>query len=61
MGDCYFSTAAFAAFHIYRRGRTMNGVLALPTVIMFKNGKEVNKFVGFRPQEEVDAIIKETK
>ena len=39
----------------------MNGVLALPTVIMFKNGKEVNKFVGFKPQEEVEAIIKERK
>ena len=38
-----------------------NGVLALPTVILFKDGKEISKFVGFRPQEEIEQIIKQYK
>lgn len=35
-----------------------NGVLALPTVMFFRNGEMVNKFVGFRPEEEIQEIIK---
>ena len=35
-----------------------NGVLALPTVIIFKNGVEIDKFVGFKPKEDIDNIIK---
>ncbi len=35
-----------------------NGVLALPTVMFFRNGEMVEKFVGFRPQESIDEIIK---
>ena len=38
-----------------------NGVLALPTVILFKNGKEVDKFVGFKPKEEIEEIINKNK
>ncbi len=38
-----------------------NGVLALPTVILFKNGKEIDKFVGFKPKEEIEEIINKNK
>lgn len=36
-------------------------VMSIPTVIFFKEGKEVNKFVGFREKEEIEQIIKEIK
>ena len=39
----------------------LNGVLALPTVMLFRNGEMVEKFVGFRPYEAIDEIIKQYK
>ena len=38
-----------------------NGVLALPTVMLFKDGKEIAKFVGFRPYDEIETFIKQYK
>ena len=35
-----------------------NGVLALPTVMFFRNGEMLEKFVGFRPQEAIEELIK---
>ncbi len=32
-------------------------VSAIPTVIMFENGAEVDKFVGFRPIEAVEEFL----
>lgn len=29
------------------------GVMSIPTLIMFKDGKEVDKAVGFKPKEEL--------
>ncbi len=33
------------------------GVMAIPTVIFFKDGKEVNRIVGVRPKEEIVSIL----
>lgn len=38
-----------------------NGVLALPTVMLFKNGEEISKFVGFKTNEEVKTFIQQYK
>lgn len=35
-----------------------NGVSMVPTVIFYKNGKEIDRFVGFRPKEELEDMIK---
>ena len=35
------------------------GVMSIPTVIIYKNKKEVNKFIGFRSKEEINDILKE--
>ena len=36
-------------------------VMSIPTVIFFKDGKEKDKFIGFREKEEIEQIIKEIK
>ncbi len=33
------------------------GVMAIPTVIFFKDGKEVERVVGVKPKEELSSII----
>lgn len=33
------------------------GVMSIPTLIVFKDGKPVRKSVGVRPKEEVEALI----
>lgn len=33
------------------------GVMSIPTLILFKNGKEVARITGFRPKEELDKWI----
>ena len=37
---------------------TKYGVRSIPTMVVFKNGKEVNRLVGFLPKEEILAKIK---
>ncbi len=34
------------------------GVMSIPTVIIYKDGKEVSKFIGFKSKEEINEIIK---
>ena len=34
------------------------GVRSIPTMVIFKNGKEVNRLVGFLPKEEILSKIK---
>ncbi len=38
-----------------------NGVMGVPTIIAFKDGKEVSRFSGFKPKEELLAFINENK
>ena len=35
----------------------VNGVMSIPTVVLFKDGKEVERLVGVRTIEEYKAII----
>lgn len=35
------------------------GVMSIPTVFIYKDGKNVAKFIGFRSKEEIENIIKE--
>jgi len=37
------------------------GVMSIPTMIFFKDGKEIHKIVGFRDKEELLDVIKEMK
>ncbi len=37
------------------------GVMSIPTVCVFKDGKFINKFTGFRQKEEIEEIIKNTE
>ena len=34
-----------------------NNVLSLPTVVIYKNGKELDRFVGFLPEQEIVKFI----
>ena len=34
------------------------GVMSIPTVLIYKNGKECTKFIGFRSANEIEEIIK---
>lgn len=33
------------------------GIMAVPTVILFKDGKQVNAFSGYQPEPQVTAFI----
>ena len=35
----------------------MYGVMSIPTLIVFKEGKEVNRIVGFRPKAELAKLL----
>lgn len=35
------------------------GVMSIPTVVFFKDGKEVRKEIGFKPKEELERILNE--
>ena len=37
------------------------GVMSVPTVYIFQDGKEVDKFVGFHSKSEIEAILKKIK
>ena len=34
------------------------GVMSIPTICFFKDGKLVNKVVGFRSKDEIETIVK---
>ena len=33
-------------------------VMSIPTVILFKNGEPVNGFVGYRPKDAIEELLK---
>ena len=33
------------------------GVMSIPTIIVFENGKEIGKLVGVRPASELEALL----
>ena len=36
------------------------GIMSIPTMIGFKNGKKVASSLGFMPREELEAVVKQT-
>lgn len=38
-----------------------NGVMSVPTVFIYKDGKVVDKFIGFRSKEDIEKIIENIK
>ena len=34
------------------------GVMSIPCVVAFKDGKEVNRSVGYKPKEEIEKLLK---
>ena len=34
------------------------GIMSIPTMIAFKNGEQIATSLGFRPQEELEEIVK---
>jgi len=40
---------------------TTYGIMSIPTLIFFKDGKEVKKEIGFRNKEEIEEIINSIK
>jgi thioredoxin 1 len=34
-------------------------VMAIPTLVVFKDGKEVDRIVGFKPQEQLESHLKQ--
>lgn len=41
----------------YGRIAQQYGVMSIPTLVLFKDGKEVNRIVGFRPKAELAKIL----
>lgn len=35
------------------------GIVSIPTLILFKDGKPLTKLVGFRPQSQIETVLKE--
>lgn len=35
------------------------GVMSIPTIVFFKDGKDVRKEIGFKPKEELERILSE--
>ena len=36
-----------------------NAIMSIPTVSIYKDGKLINKFVGYKTKEEIEKLIKE--
>lgn len=36
-----------------------NGVMSIPTMVIFNQGKEVNRLVGFMPKEQIAKVLEE--
>lgn len=36
---------------------TKYGIMSIPTIILFENGVEINKHIGFLPKEEIINLI----
>ena len=34
-----------------------NGIMSIPTVFIYKDGKQINKFIGYKTKEEIEKLI----
>ena len=35
------------------------GIMSIPTVFIYKDGKQINKFIGYKTKEEIEKLLKE--
>ncbi len=35
------------------------GIMSIPTVFIYKDGKQINKFIGYKTKEEIEKLIEE--
>ncbi|MBE6151315.1 MAG: thioredoxin [Firmicutes bacterium] len=35
------------------------GIMSIPTVFIYKDGKQTNKFIGYKTKEEIEKLLKE--
>ena len=33
------------------------GIMSIPTVFIYKDGKQINKFIGYKTKEEIEKLI----
>ena len=36
-----------------------HGIMSIPTVFIYKDGKQINKFIGYKTKEEIEKLIEE--
>jgi thioredoxin 1 len=55
----YEGKVKFAKLNVDEQQETAGkfGVMSIPTLIVFKDGKEVNRFMGFTPKDELKSKI----
>lgn len=34
-------------------------IMSIPTVFIYKDGKQINKFIGYKTKEEIEKLLKE--
>ena len=59
LADDYVGKAKVCKLNVDDCGRIAQsyGVMSIPTLIVFKNGQEANRIVGFRPKAEIAKLL----
>ena len=59
LANDYAGKAKVCKLNVDDSGRIaqMYGVMSIPTLIVFKGGKETNRIVGFRPKSEIARLL----
>lgn len=60
IADDLAGSAKVGKLNIDESGETASryGVMSIPTIIVFKGGKEVDRLVGVRPKQEIEAKLR---
>lgn len=61
LAEDFNGKAKIAKLNVDEQGRLAQqfGVMSIPTLVLFKDGKEVGRVVGFRPKAELARFIEE--
>jgi thioredoxin 1 len=61
LANDFVGKAKVAKLNVDEQGKLAQqyGVMSIPTLVLFKNGKEVQRVVGFRPKAELAKLIEE--
>lgn len=59
LGEDYKDKVVFTKMDLDQNPQTGNafGVEVIPTVFLFKNGQVIDKFVGYKPEEDVKSWL----